>query len=302
MKKYLTLIMMVLFLIIPLVGASTALSVCESEKTPIKNLTDNFTHTVFVEYATLTTCAPCVKASDQLYSIYNSGDLDFYYVSLVGDVGNDNIVGRLQHLKVFAYPDVLFDGGYKRIRGAQTNENPYRNAITESGERIVPDIDIDVDVTWVGGGTLTIIVTVTNNEASSFQGMIRMYVVEKESRWLDNSGKPYHYAAIDIPIDQLLSVPRSNAKPLGDTYTYEITWEGSLLGFGDITQENIIVFASVFEKKSDYVVETAAAEPTTKSNQQINQKLINTYLVNILEKFFKRLPNTFPILKFLLGI
>jgi hypothetical protein len=41
------------------------------------------------------------------------------------------------------------------------------------------------------------------------------------------------------------------------------TWRGALYGFGDITQNNILVIASVFDPDSGYAVQTAAAEPTS---------------------------------------
>jgi hypothetical protein len=250
-------------------------------KQPILTMQE-FTHTVFVEYGTLTTCPPCVIASAQLYSIFNSGDLDFYYVSLVYDEANINVRERLVELGVIAVPDVFFDGGYKRIGGSQANELPYRTAITQSGERDVSDLDMTVDVAWLGGGKLKIDITVINNEVEEFNGHIRTYIVEKESRWNDNSGKPYHYAALDIPIDKNLAVVRSSARTKGETYTFSKTWRGGLMGFGDITKENILVIASVFEKDSDQVVQTAAAEPTVKSS---NSRPLNLVLYRIFERF-----------------
>jgi len=266
MKKYLVAGIVAFIMIMPIAGASNILLTNKTEvKTPMSISNEDFTHTVFVEYGTMTTCPPCVTASSQLYSIYGSGDLDFYYVSLVSDESNYNVRGRLQELGVVSVPDVYFDGGYKKILGSQSNENPYRTAITQSGEREVPDIDIDVDVSWLGGGNLKIAVTVTTNEVEEFSGHIRTYVVEKESRWNDNGGNPYHYAALDIPIDRSLAVSKSQPGQLGEEYTFTKTWFGSIFGFGDITQENIIVIASVFDADSDYVVQTASAEPTVVS-------------------------------------
>lgn len=266
MKKYLVVGIVAFIMIMPIAGASNILLTNKTEvKTPMSISNEDFTHTVFVEYGTLTTCPPCVTASSQLYNIYNTGDLDFYYVTLVWDEGNFNVRGRLTDLGVVGVPDVYFDGGYRRVLGGQPDENSYRTAITQSGEREVPDIDIDVDVAWLGGGKLKIAVTVTNNEVEEFSGHIRTYVVEKESRWNDNGGNPYHYAALDIPIDRSLAVAKSQPGQLGDTYTFTKTWFGSIFGFGDITKENIIVIASVFDADSDHVVQTASAEPTVAS-------------------------------------
>ena len=138
-KKILLISIVAAILIIPVASANI---VEENEPVTSNASMDDFTHTVFVEYATLTTCGPCVTASSQLYSIYNAGDLDFNYVSLVSDEATLNIRNRLQDLGVVAVPRVFFDGGYKDILGAKLDEQPYRTAITQSGERTVPDIDI----------------------------------------------------------------------------------------------------------------------------------------------------------------
>lgn len=280
MKKILLASIFTLMLVIPVANAIdiSKENITENPFSPMQEIT----HTVFVEYGTMTTCPPCVIASAQLYSIYNAGDLDFYYTSLVWDEGNMNVRGRLAALGVVAVPDVFFDGGYKRIGGSQGSELPYRSAITESGERDVPDIDISLDVTWLGGGKLKIEIIVVNNEVEEFNGRIRTYIIEKESRWNDYNGNPYHYAALDIPIDKSLAVVRTRARPIGETYTISKTWRGNLLGFGDITQENTMVIAAVFESDNDYVVQTAAAEPVSQIG---NYEQFNLMIIKLIERF-----------------
>jgi glutaredoxin len=253
---------------------------------------EDFTHTVFVEYATLTTCGPCVTASSQLYSIYNAGDLDFNYVSLVSDEATSNIRNRLQDLGVIAVPRVFFDGGYKDISGAKPDEQPYRTAITQSGERTVPDIDITPSATLKSSGTIKIEVTVVNNEVEEYNGILRVFVVEKESRWNDNGGNPYHYAALDIAIDRSLALSGSNVKPLGDTYTFSKTWLGALYGFSDITADNIIIIAALYDSDTEYAVQSASAEPTRENSRF---RSINPLLI-------QRLANWFPILSKLLSL
>lgn len=286
MKKYIILGIAALIMIVPIAGAANI----QVENEPNTSSYEDFTHTVFVEYGTMTTCGPCITASSQLYNIYNSGDLDFYYASLVWDEATFNVRSRLTKLGVIAVPDVYFDGGYKRVLGGQSTENPYRNAITQSGERTVPDIDINLGVTWLGGGKLKIEVDVINNEVEEFRGKLRTYVIEKESRWNDNGGNPYHYAVLDIPMDRSLTVSRNQPKPLGDTYTFSKTWYGSLYGFGDITQGNTIVIAAVFDKDTGYAVQAELAEPTANSNNQNTRYLTNPLLLHILEKILDRFP------------
>jgi hypothetical protein len=267
-------------LVIP-VASAIDVSIENKTEKPISIMQD-FTHTVFVEYATLTTCPPCVTASAQLYSIYNSGDLDFYFVSLVANEGNMNVRGRVSALGVVGVPDVFFDGGFKRLIGGQGSEGPYRSFITQSGERDVPDMDITMDVTWLGNGDLKIEGTVVNNEAEEFNARIRTFVVEKESRWNDYSGKPYHFAALDIPIDKKLAVANNRYRPLGETYTFSKTWRGSRYGFEDIEQDNIMVLTVVYDIESDHVIESAFAEPTTKIG---NLRPMNLLFLRLFERF-----------------
>ena len=263
MKKYIIVGTLALILIMPMVGASEEFS---TERTEIIEPPATFesNHTVLIEYVGQTTCGYCPTASNQLSSIYAAGDLDFYYVSMIVDI-NRRVYPRVQELGVTGTPDVYFDGGYRNIIGAQGDEQPYRNAITQSGEREVPDIDIDVDVQLMGGGTLKISVTVTNNEAEEYGGHLRVYIVEPEARWEYVGGGDIHYGVLDIPIDRSLAMPQGQIRPLGDTYTFSKTWFGFLYGFGDITQDNIMVIATVFDKDTDYAVQTASAEPTVAS-------------------------------------
>lgn len=289
MKKILIGSILALMLVLPIANAVDISIENNSEREC--SIIQDFTHTVFVEYATKTTCPPCVTASAQLFSIYNSGDYDFYFATLVSDEGNLNVRLRIGELGVIYIPDVFFDGGFKRIGGGQQNELPYRNAITQSGERDVPDIDVDLDATWLGGGKIKIDITVTNNEVEEFDGHIRTYIVEEESRWNDYGGNPYHFAALDIPIDKGLSIVKTESKPLGKTYTFSKTWRGSLHGFDDIEQDNVMVIVAIYEKESGNIVQSAAAEPTTKSG---NKEQINFLFLRLLARF--------PVLERLLSI
>lgn len=291
--------------IIILMPLSVAVNVTESSNDnanlEVENVSKGeFTHTVFVEYALTTGCPYCVTAASQLHSIYSSNDLDFHYVSLVFDVGNFRVYGRLRDLGITSVPDVFFDGKYKHLKGGQSDEEPYRTRINQSGEREVPNIDLDIDVIWKGGGTLEITVTYVNNEPDKYDGHLRVYVVEKESRWNDKSGNPIHYAALDIPIDyDLNNLARSRPRPLGGTRTFEKTWYGALHGFGDITKENIEVIVAVFDKDTDHAVESASATPgsSVSSNHRFSLALNP-----VIQSFLEKLSNAFPILERLFGL
>jgi len=288
MNKYIVSIVIVTILLLPAVGASNLLSSSKIEKKITLNCLENdFTHSVFTEYVTTTACGYCPAASSQLFSIYDSEDYDFSYVSLVADV-NYKIYDRVKELGVSGVPDVYFDGGYRNIIGKQDDEQSYRDAIQQCGDRDVPNVDVDVNVQWTGNAILKISVTVQNNEPEDYNGYLRVYIVEIESRWNDASGHPYHFGVLYIPIEKSLAMPKAQVKPLGDSYIFTRTWIGALYGFGDITQDNIMVIASVFDPDYDHAVETASATPTVSGyntvfqfpflgNLKINQ-LISTFI------------------------
>lgn len=266
MKKIVIILCLMLLITIPLSAAHTT-----QQTTPISTTTQpltikDFTHNVIAEYVTTTTCPYCPTASSQLYSIYQSGDYPFYYISFVADA-NNKIYGRVQELGVSGVPVVFFDGQYSSLTGAQPDETNYRNRIETAGARTVPDIDMSIDVTWQGPAILKITVTVTNNEAEEYNGHIRVYIMEKESRWLDATSQPYHNGLLHIPIDKPLAVPKSNPMARSDTYSFTRTWIGALHGFGDLTEDNTIVIAAIFDQKTDHAVECASATPTIDNTQ-----------------------------------
>ena len=280
MKKFFVGIIMILILIVPIAGASNILLNNPKKETTSDTSNVEFTHKVFVEYGTMTTCPYCVTASSQLNSIYNSGDQDFDYVTLVWNKANKNVRTRLKDLGVTSVPDVYFDGKFKHIIGAQDDETPYREKINISGARVVPDIDMGMSVIWKMGGTLKITVTINNKEAETYSGRLRVYITEKVSRWDDNGGTPFKYAAIDIPVNKTMSLTAG-------TTTYKMTWLGWINGFGDIKKDNIKVMATLFDADTDYVVETADKEPTTSS---VTSEIPNLLLPDILENLVDHFP------------
>ncbi len=213
-----------------------------------------------------------------LYDIYTSGDYDLGYVSLVYKVGSDITKYRIQkrayeELGISSVPDVYFDGKYTHVLGEQDDDEPYRTKITTCGSRDVPDIDVDVNVVWQENAILKITGTVQNNEPEDYNGQLRVYIVEPESRWNNAYGDPFHFGVLDIPMDRPLAVQRtlsmqqdqSQPCPFSDTYEFSRTWFGTLYGYGDITPDNIMVIATVFDKNTGYAVQVAAAKPVATS-------------------------------------
>ena len=107
MKKLFVIVTLTLLLTIPIATATT--TQIKSINATTQNTTSrDFTHDVIAEYVTTTTCPYCPTASNQLYSIYQSNDYPFHYVTMVADA-NTKIYARIQELGVSGVPVVFFD-------------------------------------------------------------------------------------------------------------------------------------------------------------------------------------------------
>jgi len=129
---------------------------------------EKFTHTVFVEEGTATSCKYCPIASEDLYTIYNTSDYPFYFVALIEDM-SQKAADRLNNdYNTVGYPTCYFDGGYEVEVG--TSDVPtYRDLIESSGARDVHEFDLSISLIWAGNGVLDIEITVKNNEKTTVQ-------------------------------------------------------------------------------------------------------------------------------------
>jgi hypothetical protein len=215
--------------------------------------TDDFTHTVLVEYGATTSCGPCVNASRQLSDLYNSGEYDFYYVSLVKDK-NDAANLRCLELGIIGIPDVYFDGPYTHVVGYKPSDQRYRDALNSSGTRTVADLDLNGTVMWEDPSILDINLTIQNNAQEEYNGMLRIYIVEKISRWLNDAIEPFRYAVLDIVKETIV---------LTSTIKVNLLWNGADHGFEDIYRDNIILIAAIFDGDTGFVDEVFGATPVS---------------------------------------
>ncbi len=225
--------------------------VAQTQETKKENTPDSrdFSHTVFAEYATGIFCEFCHYAREALDEIYTSGEYPFYYITLIQDV-NTHAAARINDYNIIAYPTVAFDYGYNvTVGGYDGVEAEYRTAINECGARTVADIDVTLDVLWLGDATMDISVKIKNNEATPYTGHLHVYVCEIESSlgWNDTTGHPYTLPFLDYAINEQVS-----SIPSGDVYENAITWDGHDytsgygVDFGTIQYGNIAVIAAVF--------------------------------------------------------
>ncbi len=239
-------------MVIPLLASSCALAIIAplSQSTLAERGTRQaFTHTVLAEDLTTFFCPHCPTASEQLKSIYESGDYPFYFVSLIADTNEDAYDRCMNDYNVPSYPVIQFDGGYRMKHGAQEDESVYRQDIEESGERDVHDITIEVNSTYHEEAVLDIQVKVHNDLANGYSGHLRTYITEIDSRYQDYDGNNYPFAFLSYAFDEDISIPG------GDWIERDTTWSGSEHqdnygnDFGDIDPDNIMIIAAVFNSE-----------------------------------------------------
>jgi len=282
MKKKIAYILVCMLVFTTFAGAMS------STKTPTKS-DDNepanmaYSHTILAEYGTYTGCVPCKYAHQALKNLYAGGWHPFYYVTFVYDK-NTHAYQRIKNeLGLIASPTVFWDGDWRKDVGGTSAQNEmarYNTSIIVCGNRDVADIDLTLDVEWLGavnpgpemGATnvsiatainwtitaINIDVTVENNEINQYNGHLHVYVTEINSTlWNDKFGNPYTFEFKDYAFNENIGISG------GSTWSDSTEWDGLDYNdghghtFENTTQDNTMVIAAVFDSNTDYVDETA---------------------------------------------
>jgi len=85
-------------------------------------------------------------------------------------------------------------------------------------------------------GSWRIIVDIVNLEEEKYNGHLRVYIVEPDSRWIMENGDPYHYSFLDFAVDEEISIE--------ENFNKNTTWNPKLVD--GIDEENIMVIAAIF--------------------------------------------------------
>jgi thiol-disulfide isomerase/thioredoxin len=202
------------------------------------------THNVFGEYGTATWCGYCKYAHGALKELYKENNLDFYYVSLVDDE-NTVAANRIDEYNIYGFPTVWWDGGYDVDVGAGSVEGAkatYTTSINNCGARSVPNVNIALDATWLGGTNMQVDCTVYNYESTTYEGTIRVYISEIASSegWKDTAGNLYTFAFLDWAFNEDISISS------GGSWSDSTTWDGSSHGYSSFSEDNTMLYAVVF--------------------------------------------------------
>ncbi len=201
---------------------------------------------VFVEVASASYCPDCPSANELWFEIFSSHKYPVYYVTMVGDK-NDRAYDRIKNdYNFYWYPTVFLDGGYKVVLGS--DEEEYKKAIEDCMKREKPSIVIDLNTSWNQCPCwqgISIEVYIENLGENEYEGNLKIYIAEINSRWDDYSAKQYHFAFLDFAYDENITIPA------GEKIFIGASWIPDGRGYPDIDQydmNNIMVYAVLFNK------------------------------------------------------
>jgi hypothetical protein len=293
MKKKIVAILVCMFMLSTVAGSipstNTSTKPSENETEPSEM---GYSHNILSEFFTLTTCVPCKYSHRALIYIYENKtewDKPFYYTTMVydKDVGNKWANTRHNELEVTKSPTTCWDGPFRADVGSdediEEDMADFNTSIITCGNRNVKDIDLNLDVEWLGavnidpydGETLVPIeqtltwtnsemeidIEVINNESDEYNGHLHVYVTEVDSTlWDDKWGDPYTFAFLDYAWNEDVTISASSSwddTDIWDGYDHHTGYD---VYYEDITQDNIMVIASIFdEDNDDYADETIGA-------------------------------------------
>jgi hypothetical protein len=282
MKKKIICFFICILLLVTYAGAVSSPNV-EFNKSVNSNSYNEYTHTILGEYFTLLDCNPSKYSHRALKNLYCGEYHPLYFITMVYDE-NKWAKQRYDELDLSKSPTVVWDGGYMIDEGSNVNVEEdmadYNISIIACGNRNVKDIDLNLDVEWLGAvniipedgetevpieqvmswtnSEIEIDVEVTNHEVETYNGHLHVYVTEVNSTlWADKWGDPYNFAFLDYAWNEDVTI--SDSGSWEDT----IFWDGYdyQTGYGDyyrnITQDNILIVASIFdEDNNNYADET----------------------------------------------
>ena len=213
----------------------------ENEQSEDENEDQEFVHTVFIEEGTATWCNNCPDVAEILHELYDPDNPEFYYISLVDDEV-EKASNRLSNdYNIFGFPTVFIDGGYEVVMGAK-EKSVFEEKISNALSRNVPRIILNVDAKWnENKSELTVTATLENKEPETYNGQLKVYITEINSRWPDYNGNPYHFAFIDYAMSKNVKVKPDENKSFSETWTGTYT---------NIYPENLWVVAVVFNSDS----------------------------------------------------
>jgi thiol-disulfide isomerase/thioredoxin len=195
-------------------------------------------HNVFIEEGTATWCHNCPKVADILHELYESGDYNFYYVSLIQDK-NSIAKNRLEKdYNIYGYPTVYIDGGYDVVLG-EKDKAFYEEKISKAQLRDVPELYLNVTAELKEGKKdVDVSVEIINYENYTYNGRLKLYLTEINSYQYYGGQGVYHFGLIDIIYDREIKLLSKDDRVISQVYD-----------FSDYDVDNLMVVAVIFKSE-----------------------------------------------------
>lgn len=199
-------------------------------------------HNVFIEEASTTGCVNCPNVAKVIHNLYDSGEYNFFYVSMVADK-NDLADSRLKNaFNTYGYPSVYIDGGYRFLVGQSDFKSKFSRALSEANARSRPQVYVYLESIWdEKNSILENTIEVVNKGNESYSGTVRLYICENRSvRWSDHSGDAYRFAFLEYGLEESVDLKA------GENITFKEKWIPKDSSFSDVSAENLWMVAVVF--------------------------------------------------------
>ncbi|MCD6512068.1 MAG: hypothetical protein J7K61_00490 [Thermoplasmata archaeon] len=196
---------------------------------------------VILEVASNSSDEGSARVNEELFALYNSRR-DFVYVTMIEDK-NEFAHNRIKNDYNFnSYPEIFFNGGYEISTGS--NVSDISNKIDKCS-KLSSNIDINVNATWIECPCqrgLFITTTIKNARNTEYNGILRIYIAEYNSRYDDCNAMQYHFGFLEFAYTGNISIAPH------DEVLIPVSWD-SKINFPDIDQDdvnNLAVIAAVF--------------------------------------------------------
>ena len=202
-----------------------------SNKNSVANKKKDFS---LCELFVTTNCGACPSAEENLKSIYEEKKYNFHYVTMITDKNND-ANDRANDYGIQYVPTAEFNGGSIEKVGSKSIEE-YKNDIKTCLNEKGLNVSIEVSMVKVDEDTINVKVEEFSNQ--SFEGYLRVYVVEKESRYKNSEDEQIPYGFLGYAFDKEIKL-----------YTNETKNEENEWNEDNIDYENLIVIGTIFDKE-----------------------------------------------------
>lgn len=218
----------------------------------VKEDVRNLVHNVFIEEGTGTWCHNCPEVANILHDLYESGNYNFYYVSLIEDI-NSEAKNRLEEdYNIYGYPTVYIDGGYDLVGGVK-DKSVFEDSISKAEKREVPALYFNVTAELGESNSDTnISIEIINYEEYAYTGSLKLYLTERNSVQYYGGQGIYHNALINIIYDEEINISSKEEKNINRFYDFSEYDIGNLMVVGVIFNSESIEKYSDSEKENPF--------------------------------------------------